>query len=267
MNTEFTPAAVVADDANRALNAIIPRSVEVRMMRRGTGSIADTLRRLLADHDLVVIRDAPLDDEQLSQVGGQLGQGCSEIKRFVVQGPTGPSGQSRWHHVGNLVDGRACDLTVMSIREFPSQDGEFELVSNRRAWSELPAEFQHRLRTLEVEHDFTSVRHTTARPDDPSRQGTLPLVRGTQDPHLLLGFHAARIIGMEHESSHELLGDLMQRATRPENVYRHAWQPHDLIAWHNLPLMHHSLGFDVPGRRVIHEVQVRVFNGGTSARA
>lgn len=262
MNTDYVPSAVLVDSAHRALNAIIPHSAEVRMTRQDTGSIADTLRRLLANHDLVIIRDAPLGDEQLSLVGGQLGQGCSEIKRFVVQGPTGPSGQSRWHHVGNLVDGRACDLTVMSIREFPRQDGEFELVSNRRAWSELPPEVQHQLRSLEVMHDFSSVRHTTARSDDPSRQGILPLVRDAQAPYLLLGFHAAHITGMEPAASGRLLGHLMQRATRPENIYRHAWQPHDLIAWHNLPLMHHSLGFDVPERRVIHEVQVRVFGAG-----
>lgn len=260
MNTHSTPAALLVDDASRALNAIIPHSVEVRMTRQDTESITDTLHRLLSDHDLVIIRNAPLDDEQLAEVGRQLGQGCSEVKRFVVEGPTGSSGQSRWHHVGNLVDGRACELTVMSIREFPSEDGEFELVSNRRAWSELPPEDQHRLRSLEVAHDFTSVRHTTARLEDPSRKGTMPLVGGTQDPYLLLGFHAAQVIGMERKASDGLLGELMQRATRSSNVYRHTWQPHDLIAWHNIPLMHHSLGFDVPERRVIHEVQVRIFH-------
>ncbi|MET4575033.1 TauD/TfdA dioxygenase family protein [Ottowia thiooxydans] len=254
------PAAERQGPASDALSALIPRSVDVRMMRRDTVDLATTLRRLLMDHDLVILRDAPLDDEQLGLVGGMLGEGCSEIKRFVVEGPTGSSGQGRWHHVGNLYDGRPCELTLMSIREFPSHGGEFELVSNRRAWSELTPEVQHRLRALEVEHDFTSVRHTTAHPDDPSRKGTLPLVRDASPSHLLLGYHAAQVVGMERETSDVLLSELMRHATRPENVYRHAWQPNDVIAWHNLPLMHRTCGFEVAGRRVIHEVQVRVFD-------
>ena len=46
-------------------------------------------------------------------------------------------------------------------------------------------------------------------------------------------------------------------ATQAEAIYRHEWQAGDLIAWRNRPLMHRSLGFDVPGRRLIHEVLVR----------
>ncbi|WP_133703251.1 TauD/TfdA dioxygenase family protein [Roseateles toxinivorans] len=219
--------------------------------------LALALRRLMASHDLVVIRAAAIDDAQLTDIGRQLGSGCSEVKRFVVEGPTGSIGQSRWHHVGNLVDGKPCDLTLMSVREFPSQDGEFELVSNRRSWRALEPAVQERLRGLNVEHDFTSVRHTTARADDPSRKGMLQLVWDAADPHVVLGFHAAQVIGMTTASSKALLEALMTAATLPQHVYRHAWQAGDLIAWRNLPLMHRSRGFNVPGRRVIHEVQVR----------
>lgn len=238
-------------------SAVIPHSAEVSLDWRDASELASALRGLLAGHDLIVIRDAEVDDAQLSDIGQQLGSGCSEIKRFVVEGPTGPSGQSRWHHVGNLVEGKACDMTLMSIREFPTHGGEFELVSNRRAWRRLDPAAHERLRHLQVEHDFTSVRHTTARADDPSRKGVLPLVSDPADPFLLLGFHAAQVLGMTGPASKALLDELLFGATQPDCIYRHAWQRGDLIAWRNLPLMHRSCGFDVPGRRVIHELQVR----------
>lgn len=128
------------------LCAAIPYSAEVRMDWHDAPDLALALRSLMARHDLVVIRAAAIDDTQLASIGHQLGSGCSEIKRFVVEGPTGSMGQSRWHHVGNLVDGKPCDLTLMSIREFPSQDGEFELVSNRRTWRALEPAVQGQLR-------------------------------------------------------------------------------------------------------------------------
>jgi len=237
---------------------VIPRSVEIRVADGSAETVHRTLRNLLATHDLVLIRGAAVSDDELRRIGESLGQGCSDIKKFVTQGPTGPAGQSRWHHVGNLAGNKAADATLMVIREFPTYGGEFELVSNRLAWRKLSPAQQSRLRPLQVEHDFTSVRHTTANADDPSRKGVLPLVAdGGGDPHLMLGFHAARINGMDETASRSLLDQLLSAATQETCVYRHYWQQGDLVAWRNNPLMHRSCGFDVAERRAIHEVTIR----------
>ncbi len=241
-----------------ALSAAIPRSVELALPAGSTDELGAKLRELLSSHDLVVMRGAGVEDQELVRLGSLLGRNCSELKRFVTEGPTGPAGQSRWHHVGNLAGNNAADATLMAIREFPQSGGEFELVSNRLAWRQLAPEEQSRLRPLTVQHDFSTVRHTTARTDDPSRKAVLPLLMATDgEPYLFLGFHAARIIELEEAESRSLLDDLMSRATRKECVYRHRWQPGDLLAWRNIPLMHHSLGFDAPSRRAMHEVTIR----------
>ncbi len=130
-------------------------------------------------------------------------------------------------------------------------------MSNRLAWRKLPAEQQSLLRPLQVEHEFNSVRHTTANADDPSRKGLLPLVIDDGgDPHLMLGFHAVRINGMNETAGRSLLAQLLSAATQETCVYRHRWQQGDLLAWRNNPLMHRSCGFDVMERRVIHEVTI-----------
>ncbi len=99
---------------------VIPRSMEIRVADGSAETVHRTLRNLLAIHDLVLIRGAVVSDDELGRIGESLGRGCSEIKKFVTQGPTGTAGQSRWHHVGNLAGNKAADATLMAIREFPS---------------------------------------------------------------------------------------------------------------------------------------------------
>jgi len=41
-----------------------------------------------------------------------------------------------------------------------------------------------------------------------------------------------------------LLRDLIEHATRPEFVYRHAWRVRDLVIWDNRATMHRALPFD-----------------------
>jgi len=41
-----------------------------------------------------------------------------------------------------------------------------------------------------------------------------------------------------------LLRDLMEHATQPEFVYRHAWQIGDLVIWDNRATMHRARPFD-----------------------
>jgi len=240
------------------LSPAFPRSVEIRNAATGLAALEMLLRKSLATHDLVILRDVEVSDEDIVHLGGRIGHGCSALKKFVAEGSGATVGQSRWHHVGGLVDKRMADATLMTIRKFPASGGGFELVSNRYAWRNLTADEKNRLRSVMVQHDFSAVRHTTAGTDAAPSGGMLPMVGDAQgEPHLILGYHATRIEGMAEAESRSLLDDLMARATRDSSVYRHRWQRGDVIAWRNVPLMHRSLGFDGPGRRAMHEVTIR----------
>src|SRR2546426_5776773 len=79
-------------------------------------------------------------------------------------------------------------------------------------------------------------------------QGAIhPLVRTIPRSHrrsLYLASHQSRIIDWPVPEGRLLLRDLMEHATQPEFVYRHAWQIGDLVIWDNRATMHRARPFD-----------------------
>ncbi len=69
--------------------------------------------------------------------------------------------------------------------------------------------------------------------------------------------------GMTVEESRPLLEYLHQRATRPENVYRHHWRQGDLLMWDNRCAMHYAVyDYDDTKPRLMH----RTTAGGDAPR-
>jgi alpha-ketoglutarate-dependent 2,4-dichlorophenoxyacetate dioxygenase len=75
-----------------------------------------------------------------------------------------------------------------------------------------------------------------------------PLVRvhpGSGRKALYIGAHARRVIGMALPAGRILLRDLLEHATQPEFVYRHAWRVGDLVLWDNRAVMHRGCRYDL----------------------
>ena len=69
---------------------------------------------------------------------------------------------------------------------------------------------------------------------------------------LLLGATADYVIGLPVEESRALLARLRDWATQPQYVYRHQWQPGDLLIWDNTGTMHRVLEYPVDSGRLMH---------------
>jgi taurine dioxygenase len=61
---------------------------------------------------------------------------------------------------------------------------------------------------------------------------------------LYLGEHAASIRDMPFEEGRALIDRLNAHATQDKYVYRHVWQPNELVMWDNRALMHSATDFD-----------------------
>jgi alpha-ketoglutarate-dependent 2,4-dichlorophenoxyacetate dioxygenase len=61
---------------------------------------------------------------------------------------------------------------------------------------------------------------------------------------LYVASHASRIIDWPVPEGRLLLRDLIEHATQPEFVYRHAWRVGDLVIWDNRATMHRARPFD-----------------------
>ena len=59
---------------------------------------------------------------------------------------------------------------------------------------------------------------------------------------LYIGEKVTRFVGMTEEESRPLVEFLCRHATRPQFVYRHQWQPDDIVIWDNRCTMHQALG-------------------------
>ena len=61
---------------------------------------------------------------------------------------------------------------------------------------------------------------------------------------IYLSSHIGRIIDAPRPEGLCLVRDLTEEATRPEFVYTHKWQQHDLVMWDNRQTMHRARAFD-----------------------
>ena len=92
--------------------------------------------------------------------------------------------------------------------------------------------------------DRRTIDYLATRPEvDAKRIGCLGISMGGYRS-LYLAAHAARIIDWPVPEGRLLLRDLMEHATQPEFVYRHAWQVGDLVIWDNRATMHRARPFD-----------------------
>jgi taurine dioxygenase len=65
-----------------------------------------------------------------------------------------------------------------------------------------------------------------------------------------------RIVGLPEDESRALLAELFDHSTRPEHIYRHQWQPHDMVFWDNRSLMHLAAGCPDDQRRKLYRTTI-----------
>jgi alpha-ketoglutarate-dependent 2,4-dichlorophenoxyacetate dioxygenase len=72
-----------------------------------------------------------------------------------------------------------------------------------------------------------------------------------------IGAHASHIEGMPVDEGRAILKDLLEIATRPENIYQHRWRRHDLVIWDNRCLLHRGRLWDSKRyTRIMHRTTV-----------
>ena len=158
-------------------------------------------------------------------------------------------------------------LSIMCAYEAPDEGGATEFVSTRAAYRRLPDDMKAEIDPLIAVHDYVFSRSKVS-PDavTPSHAASLPpvqqkLVRTnprTGAKNYFVGSHAKEIAGWNEKDSRVLLDNLLDRATREEHVYSHAWKPGDLVIWDNRCLIHRGSGFDADRyRRYLRQTRVR----------
>ncbi len=243
---------------------------------------SETLTQIRAGMDeyaVLVFRDQPFaDDEQLAfaqRVDGELhtklgisalqknrlgNEALGDISNLDENGEIMPSDNRRrmyglgnrlWHTDASFQDppGR---YSMLSAKVVPPVDADTEFADMRAAYDALPEEEKKRLEGLRVHHSIAYSRQTLgfefSQSEQEALQGAIhPLVRTIPRSHrrsLYVASHASRIIEWPVPEGRLLLRDLIEHATQPEFVYRHAWRVGDLVIWDNRATMHRARPFD-----------------------
>ncbi|MEB0042852.1 TauD/TfdA family dioxygenase [Pseudomonas sp. MH10] len=147
--------------------------------------------------------------------------------------------------------------SMLYAQELPSEGGDTLFADMHRAWDTLPQALRDAVEGKVAVHSYTAryAEGKNAASWRPTLTGeqlsqvaevTHPVVRthpetGRKGLFVSEGF-TTRIVGLPEDESRALLDQLYAHSTRPENVYRHHWQPDDLVFWDNRSLIHLATG-------------------------
>jgi alpha-ketoglutarate-dependent 2,4-dichlorophenoxyacetate dioxygenase len=193
------------------------------------------------------LREAALIDiSNLGAKGRPLGRDSRKVVSNIAN--------QLWHSDSSF-QAPAVSYSMLSAVTLPSWGGETEFADLRAAWDALPERLRRAVEGLEAEHFALHSRMTLLGDTGytEAQQAALPPVvwppvrthPGSGRKALFCGVHARRIIGMGLAEGRMLLMDLLEHATRPEFVYRHAWRVGDLVMWDNRCTLHRGRRYDL----------------------
>lgn len=167
--------------------------------------------------------------------------------------------------------------SFLHAQELPTDGGDTLFANQHLAWETLPPDVQARVRPLRAEHWYLKKyaelqQRSPWRPDlSPEQIAAVPpvvhpIVRTHPETGRLALFvnenFTTRVLDVAPQESEELLAMLYAHATHPAFVYRHRWQPYDLVFWDNRALLHLATGCPDEQRRKLHRTTIE---GGVPA--
>jgi len=221
------------------------------------------VREALNVHKALVFDDVDLDDEGQQAFARQFGdlttahptvpavEGAPNI--LPVDSERGRA--NHWHTDVTFVLNPPQASTLRSIT-VPPYGGETLIANSAAAYRDLPEPLRALADTLWAEHtndydyavpeesldearaaaraQFTSIKYRTVHPV--VRVHPLTGERG-----LFIGGFAQRIVGLSVGESRRILDLLQAYVTRPENVLRWRWSPHQLVLFDNRITQHYAI--------------------------
>lgn len=224
------------------------------------------VRRLLADHGVVVVRDRPLDDDAFLALLRRFGEpvftvgetpvpGHPDLNVITNAGRTTPPRSV--FHVDTSYVSRPPAYTALRAVTVPDQGGQTLFTNQYRAYDTLPGDLRERLDGRTVRHEVTGVDPG----DEQEHAADHPVFR----PHPVSGRTAlylstpqrcTAISGLPDDEAREVIEQLYAHSTRDDNVLRHEWRPDDLVMWDNGCVLHKADHSGVVGERTMHRGMV-----------
>ncbi|QPN29332.1 TauD/TfdA family dioxygenase [Diaphorobacter sp. JS3051] len=248
----------------------------------------DRILRAHWEHVVLVFRNQRITPAQQVAFSRRFGPLQIHVQRkFALQGhpevlvvsnirdengePTGlGDAGSLWHSDLSYKDKPSLG-SLLHAQELPNVGGDTLFADQYAAYDALPEATQQRIAHLRAEHSYLA-RYEELRQRNPWRPRLTPAQIAEVAPavHPVVRTHPAtgrkalfvsehfttRILDLPEEESRALLQELFAASVRPKFVYRHQWQPHDLVFWDNRAVLHLAAGTPDTERRKLYRTTV-----------
>lgn len=147
--------------------------------------------------------------------------------------------------------------SLLHAQVLPGEGGDTLFADQHAAYEALPKDLREAIHGLQAEHHYLA-KYEELRARNPWRPALTqaqidqvkPVVHPVVRTHPETGRKAlfvsehftTRLIGLPDAQGQALLQRLLDFTTRSEFVYRHRWQPHDLVFWDNRSVLHLAAG-------------------------
>lgn len=239
------------------------------------------------DHHLLVFRDQRITPQQHIDFSRRFGRlmihvlhqfhlaGHPEIlivSNIVEDGkPIGLGDAGKYWHSDISYKELPSLGSLLHAQELPSEGGDTLFANMHLAYDTLPAALRNAIEGKRGVHSYLAQygklqKEGSWRPNLSAQQIAQvqevvhPVVRthpenGRRALFVSEGF-TTRIEGLPEDESRALLSELFAHSIRPEHVYRHRWQPQDLVFWDNRSLIHLAGGTPDHLRRKLYRTTI-----------
>ena len=236
-----------------------------------------TLRELLLEHEVLFVRDQPLDAAQFQTLARGFGTALHHPAYPVAPGaedvhilesrPQAPSKIEEWHS-DMTFSATPPSFTLLHGRIIPEYGGDTLWASATAAYWALSEPFKRLLEGLSAEHDFRhGFRESLAEPGGaerlaPAIAANPPVRHPVIRTHPETGRKAiyvnplftTRIAEMTATESRQMLDFLFGHLATDEFTVRLNWAPFTLAMWDNRSTLHRPINDYFPQHRKHHRV-------------
>jgi taurine dioxygenase len=150
--------------------------------------------------------------------------------------------------------------------EISRTGGVTQFISMYMVYDELPASLRRQVEGRKARHDFGMLHRLVGNPPPSAEEQAAmppawhPMVRrhpvtGRKSLYISSIYNDA-VEGLDEDGARRLIEELSEFAAQPRYMYRHVWEPHDVLMWDNRCTVHAVTPHDPGERRVMHRTTI-----------
>ncbi|CAN5703991.1 TauD/TfdA family dioxygenase [soil metagenome] len=150
--------------------------------------------------------------------------------------------------------------------EISRTGGLTQFINMYMVYDELPESLRRAVEGRKARHDFSMLSRLVGSPPPTASEKAAmppvwhPLVRRHPVTHAkslyVSSIYNDEVEGLEAGPARRLIEELSAFAEQPKYMYRHEWEPHDVLMWDNRCTVHAVTPHDPAERRVMHRTTI-----------